>query len=362
MHPTKRGNARVRHDRDVAALRDDDGRPLRARLGGLVADDADAVADDPAALTSGGRWAVAVTYEGAFTAVRFRHWAAAPPQAVAGPWAGPQPDRWSTSLDEPGYLAVVERIKDRIGRGDLYQANACRILAAEVPDPSRTDLGGLHALLAAGNPAPYEGYLRLPGLQIATASPELLLRRRGATVTTGPIKGTGRTAADLTDKDRAENIMIVDLMRNDLSRVCVPGSVEVPRLLAVEEHPGLVHLVSDVAGRLEPGAGWAEILRALLPPGSVTGAPKSSAVRILAGLEPVPRGPYCGALGWIDVDRAEAVLAVGIRTFWLGQDGLLRFGTGAGITWGSSAAREWRETELKAEHLLQVAALRWEDA
>jgi para-aminobenzoate synthetase component 1 len=344
----------------VTALTATDGRPLVARFGGLVGSAADAVSEDPGDLARGGRWAVAVTYEGAFTAVRFRRWEPAPAAAVAGPWRGPVLDDWGSSFDRPGYLAAVEQVKDRIGRGDLYQANVCRILAAPLPDAARGDLGGLHALLAERNPAPYEGFLRLPTVQIATASPELLLRRAGRTVTTGPIKGTGRTAADLSDKDRAENIMIVDLMRNDLSRVCLPGTVRVPRLLAVEAHPGLVHLVSEVAGDLRSGTTWEQVLEAVLPPGSVSGAPKASAVGILAELEPTPRGPYCGAIGWIDAGTGEAVLAVGIRTFWAGRDGLLRFGTGAGITWGSSAPREWRETELKAEHLLKVAARSWE--
>ena len=116
-----------------------------------------------------------------------------------------------------------------------------------------------------------------------------------------------------------------------------------------------MHLVSTVAARLRPGTGWADLLAAAFPPGSVTGAPKSSALRILAGLEPVHRGPYCGAVGWVDADRREAVLAVGIRTFWV-EAGALRFGTGAGITWGSDPGREWEETELKAARLVGLAS------
>ncbi len=116
-------------------------------------------------------------------------------------------------------------------------------------------------------------------MQVARRRPELFLRRDGDVVESGPIKGTGRTAADLPPKDEAENVMIVDLVRNDLGRVAVAGSVEVPSLLAVEEHPGLVHLVSTVRGRLRPDVGWPELLAATFPPGSVTGAPKSSACR-----------------------------------------------------------------------------------
>src|SRR5690606_10445443 len=117
-------------------------------------------------------------------------------------------------------------------------------------------------------------------------------------------------------KDHAENVMIVDLVRNDLGRVCEWGSVEVPALCEVEHHPGLVHLVSTVQGRLRAGVGWAELLDATFPPGSVTGAPKLAALDVIAALEPVPRGPYCGAIGWVDGDAGAGDLNVAIRTFW----------------------------------------------
>ena len=178
-------------------------------------------------------------------------------------------------------------------------------------------------------------------------------------IETGPIKGTGRTADDLLPKDRAENVMIVDLMRNDLSRVCRTGSVTVPALLAEEEHPGLVHLVSRVRGRLEPGATWTRILEATFPPGSVTGAPKVSAMDCIAEVERAAREVYCGAVGWVDADARTASLGVAIRTFWV-RDGHVRFGTGAGITWSSDPLGEWRETELKADRLISIAAQCWE--
>jgi len=181
--------------------------------------------------------------------------------------------------------------------------------------------------------------------------------RGGRVVESGPIKGTGRTEADLLEKDYAENVMIVDLVRNDIGRVCATGSVSVPDLCAVEKHPGLVHLVSTVRGELRAGAGWPELLDASFPPGSVTGAPKSSALRIIEALETAPRGPYCGGIGWVDADQGAGELAVGIRTFWIDRaEGVLRFGTGAGITWGSDPEAEWRETELKAARLLAVAS------
>jgi para-aminobenzoate synthetase component 1 len=153
--------------------------------------------------------------------------------------------------------------------------------------------------------------------------------------------------------------MIVDLVRNDLGAVAVTGSVEVPSLTAVEAHPGLVHLVSTVTATLRPGAGWPDLLAATFPPGSVTGAPKSAALSAIGELEPAPRGPYCGAVGWVDADRRRATLAVGIRTFWAtgtGETRHLHLGTGAGVTWGSDPEAEWDETELKARRLRRVAA------
>jgi para-aminobenzoate synthetase component 1 len=154
------------------------------------------------------------------------------------------------------------------------------------------------------------------------------------------------------EKDKSENLMIVDLMRNDISQVCQPGTVEVSALFRQEKHPGITHLVSDIEGTLNQGVSWREILEALLPPGSVSGAPKSSALSII-DMHEGARGPYCGSLGWIHGDRAE--LAVAIRTFWTTGDKYLRYGTGAGITWGSDAQSEWEETQLKARHLISIA-------
>ncbi|MEV6080340.1 chorismate-binding protein [Streptomyces sp. NPDC052069] len=338
-----------------------------ARFGGLVASGLRDVTSDPAALDSSGFWAVCADFEGRLVCARFSTVRTEPvPAPVPGAWRGPATGDWISSLDRDAYTAGVRRIREHIAAGEVYQANLCRVMSAPLPDPGGADVDALTALLARGNPAPYAGTIRLPahGVEIATASPELFLARDGRMVESGPIKGTGRTEDDLLDKDHAENVMIVDLVRNDLGRVCATGSVSVPDLCAVEKHPGLVHLVSTVRGRLADGVGWPELLAAAFPPGSVTGAPKSSALRIIEALETAPRGPYCGGIGWVDADRATAGLAVGIRTFWIDRDPpvpVLRFGTGAGITWGSDPEREWDETELKASRLLAVASGAFEE-
>ena len=321
-----------------------------AIAGGLLHTDLQDLTDDPNALDADGRWIVVQTFEGRLVCARFA--SARPPTAPPRPWQ-PIAAEWTSSLDRTAYVEAVETVRERIAAGDVYQVNVCRILAADVPEVP--DLYALAAALRRGNPAPYAATVNLPSadLYVASASPELFLRRDGDVVVSGPIKGTARTRDGLTRKDEAENVMIVDLVRNDLGRVAVTGSVEVPDLLAVEEHPGLVHLVSRVRGRLRPDVGWAALLTAAAPPGSVTGAPKSSALRIIGELEPVPRGVYCGAVGWVDADTRQAELAVAIRTFeW--SRGRLLLGTGAGITWGSDPRREWEETELKVSRLIDV--------
>ncbi|WP_243719410.1 chorismate-binding protein [Actinomadura sp. KC06] len=319
-----------------------------AYAGGLLATGLVDLTNDLGALDSRGWWAVVVTYEGKATCARFERVGAA--EHPGGVWAGP--GEWSSSLDRAAYMAGVQRIRDAIADGVVYQANLCRVLSAELPGES--SIAGLGARLARGNPAPYSMTMKVPGLEVACASPELYLSRDGDVVESRPIKGTAKTVDGLTAKDDAENVMIVDLVRNDLGRIAAVGSVEVPGLCEVEEHPGLVHLVSTVRARMA-GGGWPELIAATFPPGSVTGAPKASALDLLGVLEPVPRGPYCGAIGWVDADSRRGALAVGIRSFWA-EGGLLRFGTGAGITWGSDPLREWRETELKAARLLEVAS------
>ncbi|HTE73060.1 MAG TPA: chorismate-binding protein [Actinomycetes bacterium] len=327
-----------------------------AWFGGRLATGLVDVTADLTALDGSGWWAVVVDFEGAVRCARFDDVREA--ALLAGRWPGVPVDAWISSMTRQEYVAAVGLVRDGIAVGDHYQVNLCRVLTSGLPDGTdSTAMSGLSALLAEGNPAPYAGVVHLPAhdLSLVSASPELFLRRAGELVESGPIKGTAATRDGLTDKDRAENVMIVDLVRNDLGAVALTGTVEVPALCAVEEHPGLVHLVSRVSARLRADAGWPELLAASFPPGSVTGAPKSAALDAIRALEPVPRGPYCGAVGWVDADRRTAALAVGIRTFWV-SGGLLHFGTGAGITWGSEPAREWDETELKARRLLAVAS------
>jgi para-aminobenzoate synthetase component 1 len=347
-----------------------------ATFAGRVATDAVECIDvraEPERLATG-TWFVVADFEGRTRAWRFAqvHDAGTAADAGAPPttWHGPAPDTWTSSMDQAAYEAAVSRVREHVRDGDVYQANICRVLSAPLaPSDTEPDARALAARLAAGNPAPHAAAVHVPaatGLDpvwVVSASPELYLSVRdepgvGTIVESGPIKGTARTPDGLTDKDRAENVMITDLVRNDLQTACRPGTVEVTSLLAVEEHPGLVHLVSHVRGTLSDdvarsGELWRRLLAGTFPPGSVSGAPKSSALRIIGELEPVPRGPYCGAIGW--VADGEASLAVGIRTFWW-ADGVLRFGTGAGITWGSDPTAEWHETELKAERLVALAS------
>lgn len=327
-----------------------------AAFPGVTARGLEVVSHDLRDLGAGGRWAVAITFEGHATLARFASWTPRPPEnQEIGRWYGPAGHVWADSLAEREYRAAVEDIRERIAAGDVYQVNLCRVLSAPMPDHAAMDPAALWRYLREGNPAPYEGFMRLPGVSIVSASPELFLSVSDGRLVSGPIKGTAREESGLSDKDRAENIMIVDLIRNDLSRVSRPGSVTVPGLLTVEEHPGLVHLVSYVSGELRSDAGWPQILSATMPPGSVSGAPKLAALSVIDDLEPVPRDFYCGAFGWIDADAGTARLAVAIRSFWV-SDATVRFGTGAGITWGSDPAGEWEETQLKARRLVRLAS------
>jgi para-aminobenzoate synthetase component 1 len=317
-------------------------------MGNRYATNLQLVTHDPREITADGFWAVSISFEGHWTCAKFSNVKQSDFKSDGSELVT---NKFISSMSQSDYISYVSSIQEDISNGEVYQANACRILSTTVsPDFS---LAPLFSAILENNPAPYASFLRLPGLEIASASPELFLKRSGAKVTSSPIKGTRPSGgSDFGSKDQAENIMIVDLIRNDLGQICKDGSIDVPRLLAIEEHPGLDHLVSDVTGELKDDLDWYQVISPLLPPGSVSGAPKSSAVRIIAEHE-INRGPYCGAIGWIQGDSCE--LAVAIRTFW--KDGQsLQFGTGAGITWASDPQAEWEETELKAQRLIKIAS------
>jgi para-aminobenzoate synthetase component 1 len=256
---------------------------------------------------------------------------------------------WSSSLPRQAYEVGVRAVLDLIGAGECYQVNLTRRLRCD----QRADPLTLFGALVRANPAPHAALVRLGDVAVVSASPERFLARRGDDIETRPIKGTARSAGVLSTsaKDRAENVMIVDLARNDLGRVCRYGSVRVSALCAVERHPGLHHLVSTVTGKLRPGVGTGDLLRATFPPASITGAPKPRVMQIIEDLEACRRGVYCGAVGWLDLDRASLDLNVAIRTFVVTPEGT-ELGVGAGIVADSSPAAEWRETELKSARLL----------
>jgi para-aminobenzoate synthetase component 1 len=259
------------------------------------------------------------------------------------------------SLTHDEYVARVERVLEHIRAGDCYQVNLTRTLEWDaVPDPL-----ALFGALTVRGPAPHATLLRLPlasgPAAVISASPERFLSWNGTTVETRPIKGTAVVADALarSAKDHAENVMIVDLARNDLGRVCRTGSIHVSALCATERHPGLVHLVSTVRGERRDDVGLGALLRATFPAASITGAPKPRVLQIIEDLEPVRRGVYCGAVGWIDTARNEGDLAVAIRTFTVAH-GRTTLGVGGGIVADSDPELEWEETCLKARRLLRV--------
>ncbi len=319
-------------------------------MGGRHATRLAEITSDPARLDDGNFWAVLATFEGEYHFARFKKVVEAPfPKAES--WRRLERP-WHSSSEMIDYISYIHEIREAIAAGGVYQVNACRQLSHFLGDKPQK-LTSLFAAILSSHPAPFASYLKIPGFEVASASPERFLSREGSQIITSPIKGTIRwNQEEFGEKDKSENLMIVDLMRNDISQICQPGTVDVPALFRHEKHPGITHLVSDIKGQLIKGISWKEILPILMPPGSVSGAPKSSALQIISDHEGA-RGPYCGALGWIEGDRAE--LAVAIRTFWTTGDKYLRYGTGAGITWGSDAAAEWEETQLKARHLISIA-------
>lgn len=314
-------------------------------MAGILAEELEEISHDPKSLSQPGFWVVLGTFEGRWTFAKFKKISKS--EYPLGVGALELSD-WSSNLEHDSYINYVNEIKDEIAAGTFYQVNACRILSAKIHSGEATSI---FPKILLQNPAPYAGILKLKDLEIVSASPERFISIRDGIIKTSPIKGTSADG-NFAEKDAAENLMIVDLMRNDLGRVCEAGSIKTPRLNAVEAHPGLFHLVSDVQGILRKDIAIGEVVETLMPPGSVSGAPKSSALRMIRKWEGI-RGPYCGVFGWAEDGNCE--LAVAIRTFW--RDGeFLRFGTGAGITWGSDPESEWQETELKAKRLISIAS------
>ena len=260
------------------------------------------------------------------------------------------------------YEAGVSRIRDYIAAGDVYQVN----LAQRFHTPFGGSPLALYRRLRARNPAPFGAYLEFTGAAITSISPERFLRLDATTraAEARPIKGTrprGATPAEdaalaraltASEKDRAENIMIVDLLRNDLGKVCRPGSVTVPKLFALESHPTVHHLVSTVTGVLADDRDAFDLLRAAFPGGSVTGAPKIRAMEIIAELERAPRGVYCGAIGYVS-NTGAMDFNIPIRTIVL-HDGMATFHAGAGIVWDSEPAAEYQETLAKVRTMREA--------
>jgi para-aminobenzoate synthetase component 1 len=290
-------------------------------------------------------------------------------ERLSAPGAPPvldRPRQPSTALESnftrAGFEAAVSRIRDYIAAGDVYQVN----LSQRFHAPFTGWPLALYRRLRACNPAPFGAYLEFAGAHIASISPERFLRLDAATrtVEARPIKGTrprGTTpirdsalARELleSEKDRAENVMIVDLLRNDLGKVCRPGSIHAPKLFALESHPTVHHLVSTVTGGLADGADAFDVLHAAFPGGSVTGAPKIRAMQIIAELERAPRGLYCGAIGYVSVTGAMD-FNIPIRTIVL-QGGTATFHAGAGIVWDSEPAAEYQETLAKARTMIEA--------
>ncbi|MBW8367317.1 MAG: aminodeoxychorismate synthase component I, partial [Arenimonas sp.] len=264
--------------------------------------------------------------------------------------------------DEPQrFLDGVERIHDYLRAGDVFQVNLSRAWRAQfdqAPDPA-----AVYDQLRRANPAPFAGLLRLGGAALLSSSPERLVSVRGSRVETRPIAGTrprfpgddeAERIRDLVGnpKERAEHVMLIDLERNDLGRVCVPGSVQVDELMTVESYAHVHHIVSNVGGELRPGTTPGEVIRAVFPGGTITGAPKVRCMQIIAELEAQGRGAYTGALGYLG-RSGDLDLNILIRSAWLaGRE--LEFRTGAGIVVDSDAGRELDETRAKARGLLRA--------
>ncbi|MCA1948657.1 MAG: chorismate-binding protein [Armatimonadetes bacterium] len=255
-----------------------------------------------------------------------------------------RPDWWA-EIDRSRYRQLFRWVQRRLQKGDTYQANLTFRLRTEW----NGDLAGWFASIAGPAPPPHAALLNLGGLEIASFSPELFLERTGRTVRSRPMKGTERAgspedALRLSEKQRAENLMIVDMVRNDLGRVAQPGAVRVPELFSVERHGEVLQMTSTVEA--ETDADLCTLFRAAFPCASIVGAPKVETTRILAELEPSPRGVYTGAIGWIE-PGGDFRFSVAIRTAVRRRWRYMEYGTGGGIVWDSNPEAEWQEALLK---------------
>lgn len=268
--------------------------------------------------------------------------------------------QWRSNFDEDGYKALVEKTVDYIRAGDIFQANVSQRFDADLP--KNFDSFAHYQTLRAVNPAPFASYFNMGNIVIASASPERFLVVDGIAVQTKPIKGTRPRVADNpvldhlyrnslenSEKDRSENVMIVDLLRNDLSKVCRPDRVKVSALCALESFARVHHLVSTITGELRYGYDALDLLRACFPGGSITGAPKIRAMEIIETLEPTRRGPYCGSMGYIGFD-GNMDTNILIRTLVYHDSGV-SFQVGGGIVVDSDPAAEYEETLVKARGL-----------
>ncbi|NBT86007.1 MAG: aminodeoxychorismate synthase, component I, partial [Alphaproteobacteria bacterium] len=260
------------------------------------------------------------------------------------------------------YQQAVQKVIDYIYAGDVFQTNLSRRINGDLP--AGYDLLALYQKLRSENPAPFSAYFNAAPTYLLSSSPERFLKSDQGKIETRPIKGTRKRSTDPledaklarelleSEKDQAENVMIVDLMRNDLSKVCEPFSVEVPSLLALESYATVHHLVSTVVGTLKPEFNNVDLLKATFPGGSITGAPKIRAMEIIAELEPSQRGPYCGSVGYIGFD-GNMDTNIAIRTLTVRQN-KISFHVGGGIVADSNPLEEYIETETKAAALTKI--------
>ncbi|WLR55073.1 anthranilate synthase component I family protein [Mesobacillus subterraneus] len=272
-------------------------------------------------------------------------------------------DELQVSMDETEFNEAVEKVQQYIAQGDVFQVN----LSVRQSKPIETEAIEVYRQLRKLNPSPYMGYLHTQDFQLVSGSPELLAKVKGSEVSTRPIAGTrsrGRTdeedlqlANELinNEKERAEHVMLVDLERNDLGRVCKYGTVEVNEFMVIEKYSHVMHIVSNVRGELAEGESWFDVVNATFPGGTITGAPKVRTMEIIEELEPVRRGPYTGSLGWFGFN-GNMELNIIIRTM-LVKDGMAHVQAGAGVVIDSIPANEYKESLKKAIALWKAKEL-----